>query len=452
MGQGFEVRWAAVWVWALVSSWSLVVSAQGAAPGQFDHLFEQDLNIEIEKEVERTAPPLIAVPPARLPDGDPGAHGEPIAEIMRFDLQISGLFSKMNPAHFKDFEPKEGFLVDQIDFNRWQASGAAYLIKSRYKEVEGQISLEMGFFDIKKREQIELKWKPTSAERDKVRGAVHSFINAVVEHMTGSPGIFGTRLALAQWEAGQKHILAMDMDGGNRSRISNNGSINVLPSWGDSGGIYYTSYLRDNPDLYFAEGGQTRLISSVPGTNHGAALCGGKIAVTLSMGSTNTDIYLLDPSNGRVRARLTDHWGIDTSPSWSPDCSRIAFVSDRGGNPQIYVMNASGGDQKRLTFSGRNNTTPAWSPKGDEIAFTGYTGAGAEIFTTDMQGFIRRVTFCRGHCEHPSWSPDANYMAYIEQRGSTPPQLFITPLHRSRYHSTRITHDGGVYATPSWQR
>jgi TolB protein len=114
-------------------------------------------------------------------------------------------------------------------------------------------------------------------------------------------------------------------------------------------------------------------------------------------------------------------------------------------------MKASGEDQTRLTFSGRNNTTPEWSPNGDEIAFTGYTGTGTEVFITDLKGFIRRVTHCKGNCEDPSWSPDGNFMAFIEQIGPEPPQLFISPLFRHRY-KTRITRGGGIYATPAWQR
>ncbi len=437
----------------LASSWSSWSWSQGGAnPGQFDDLFEGELDIDIEKEVVRSAPPKIAVPAARQIDGAEGAEGELIAEILRFDFEITGLFSPTDPKSFKDFEASEGFTADQINYDRWQQEGVEYLVKARTRQVAKEIELEMAFFQISRREQLEVKWKPHATDPEQLRQAVHGFANAVVEHMTGSKGVFGTRLVLAGQEGQAKNIFVMDIDGARRVKMSNNRSINVLPTWAGGGGVYFTSYVRDNPDLYFTKGEEARVVSAVPGTNHGAATCGDRIAVTLSMGSTNTDIYLLDPQSGRIKARLTNHWGIDTSPSWSPDCSQIAFVSDRGGTPQIYLMDASGGDQRRLTFSGRNNTTPEWSPKGDEIAFTGYVSTGTDIFITTLGGFMRRLTHCRSYCEDPTWSPDGNYIAFIGQKDEERPQLYISPVNISRSHKTLITREGGSWGTPSWER
>ena len=56
---------------------------------------------------------------------------------------------------------------------------------------------------------------------------------------------------------------------------------------------------------------------------------------------------------------------IDTSPSYSPDGSQVVFTSDRGGQPQIYVMGADGSNQTRISFGGGSYSTPVWSPRGD---------------------------------------------------------------------------------------
>ena len=68
--------------------------------------------------------------------------------------------------------------------------------------------------------------------------------------------------------------------------------------------------------------------------------------------------------------RLTDTAAIDTAPCYAPDGSNICFESDRGGRPQIYVMPASGGQAKRISFGDGSYSTPVWSPRGDFIAFT----------------------------------------------------------------------------------
>ena len=66
--------------------------------------------------------------------------------------------------------------------------------------------------------------------------------------------------------------------------------------------------------------------------------------------------------------------GIDVGGSYSPDGGRIVFESDRSGSQQIYVMDASGGNQRRISFFGGRAATPEWSPRGDQIAFTHIAG------------------------------------------------------------------------------
>ena len=55
------------------------------------------------------------------------------------------------------------------------------------------------------------------------------------------------------------------------------------------------------------------------------------------------------------------------------------FTSDRGGQPQIYVMGADGSGQTRISFGGGSYSTPVWSPRGDLIAFTKQSGGEFQI-------------------------------------------------------------------------
>ena len=67
-------------------------------------------------------------------------------------------------------------------------------------------------------------------------------------------------------------------------------------------------------------------------------------------------------ADGSGETRITDNQADDRYPTWSPDGLRIAFVSDRDGNREIYVMNTDGGDQTRLTNNPDSDFAPAWSP------------------------------------------------------------------------------------------
>ena len=345
--------------------------------------------------------------PIAVPDTMGGGLAAEVAEVLRFDLQVAGYFNVLPSDSFFFNTATDGMTASTINFQNWFNVGAAGVIKS---SVQGG-NLDLRLFLVDRGEQVKLNWTAKGVDARSVRKETHEFVNAVLEYYTGTRGPFGTPIAFAaRSKAGQKHVYVMDTDGASVFRVSEAGDINVLPGWG-AGGVYYTSYRDGNPNLYLGAGKASKLISDRPGINASAAWCGGKLVATLSQGGNNADLYLLDPASGAILSRLTDHWAIDTSPTFSPDCSQIAFESDRAGGPQIFVMSAGGGGARQLTHAGKYNSTPSWSPKGDKIAFTGIDEGGAsDIFTVDLGGHIERLTQNQGRNEEPSYSPDGNYL------------------------------------------
>ena len=99
----------------------------------------------------------------------------------------------------------------------------------------------------------------------------------------------------------------------------------------------------------------------------------------------DADIYVMD-AQGVSIVQLTYDPTTDELPAWSPDSSRIAFASDRGGDSDIYVMDADGSNVVQLTHDPEYDSAPAWSPDGDRIAFHSYRDGDADIYVMNADG------------------------------------------------------------------
>jgi TolB protein len=117
--------------------------------------------------------------------------------------------------------------------------------------------------------------------------------------------------------------------------------------------------------------------------------------------------------------KLTNHPSINTSPTWSPSGTQIAFSSDRTGNPQVYVIGADGvGQAARITVSEGYADKPTWSPAPyNEIAYTARTGPGNDIQVIDMATReVRQLTFGEGSNESPAFAPNGRHIAFTSTR------------------------------------
>jgi TolB protein len=378
----------------------------------------------------------LAVPRA---EGD-GDSARTAVETLSQDMDVTGLFQVLDSASFPQQLQAEGLAFSSP---MWTQVGAQAVIKM--KASGGQ--LEGRLFVVARGDTAVLSKSYRSGD---IRDAVHEFVNDVLQSFTGIRGVFGSRIAFAQTGPGSHEIASVDMDGGRMAVLTKMQSDCLLPAYSPSGGeIAFTSYLRDNPDLWIvsAGGGRARRTSKQPGMNTGGAWApdGGSIVLTLSY-QGNSELYKISPVDGAIKGRLTNNPTIDSSPAFSPDGGQIAFVSNRQGSPQIFVMSSSGGGARRVTYQGKYNQTPRWNPdpKKSQIAFTGRDERGVfDVFFIDTKTQqVTRVTQGKGSNMDPAWSPDGRLLVYASSRGG----LFVN--NPETRHEVRITKGGA--ASPTW--
>jgi Tol biopolymer transport system component len=129
------------------------------------------------------------------------------------------------------------------------------------------------------------------------------------------------------------------------------------------------------------------------------------------------DIYTIDFDAGGLVTRLTIHPDRDSSPTWSPDGSQIAFRRRAGGNSDIYVMDADGSDARRLTNDPAFDGDPQWSPDGTQILFTTDRAGNFDIWVMNVDGSGQTpLTEHPADDEYPAWSRDGEYIAFQSTR------------------------------------
>lgn len=371
--------------------------------------------------------------PTFVGQNDPAAS----VEVLRNDLRLSGLF---------DVVPTNGAskvvaTIDLLDRSGWASSSVQSVVQGRLDVAGGNVQLELRLFELGKGDNPVLA-KSYRGSAAQLRGFVHDFANEVLRLLTGEKGVFGTRLTFARRsKPGNKDVFVADFDGFGLSRVSLGRGVAMLPNFGP-GGIWYSVLTKQG--MYITRAGvNEKPVITNSGLNMGVTECGGRMVFS-STRDGNSEIYSAN-ADGSDMKRLTNHPGIDVSPACGPG-GQIAFVSSRHGSPQIFTMDGSGGNVRRITFRGSYNQTPSWCQKSDTpvIVFTGRDN-NMDIFSINTStGEYKRLTQGQGTNKDPAFSPDCRMVAFTSSRGG----VFV--MDADGAHQTMVIP--GAAETVRWSR
>jgi TolB protein len=378
--------------------------------------------------------------------GKASAWSAELDREIREGLAFTGIFN-MIPPPMNLFETG-GSGRPALNFGALNSIGAEIFAGGSLSAEAGQVKLSMAVYETFGAKPI--LSKTYTGRPDNLRAIAHAFSADLVKLLTGRRSVFGSSIVFVSNRSGFKEIYSCAFDGGSISQLTRSRSISLTPSLSPDGTrLAYTDYSSGRPGLKIMNMADRRVssvrqsgVSIDPGWRSNA-----EVATTLSF-EGDQDIYLVRP-DGSLARRVTSSRGIDLSPSFSPDGTKMAFVSARFGNPQVFILDLGTGQTRRLTYNGNYNTQPSWSPAGDKIAYTTMEKNGEiNIFTIrpDGSGATQLTSGAREN-ESPSWSPCGDMIVFASGRQG---QKKLYVMNANGENQRRLLQMEGEQMQPSW--
>jgi TolB protein len=330
------------------------------------------------------------------------------------DLRYAGIFDVVSKSMIPNATPGS---PQEINLANWAAdpSNAAYVAFGALAVNGGRVTVQGFLYDTHQTQnpQVLGKQYADNASVENTRQIAHRFADEIIERLGGTPGIAETKIYYVSEKSGSKEIWVMDYDGMNQRQLTHLGTVSLSP--------------RVSPD-------NSRVAFS-------------------SLGKSGWSIRMYSLDLGRLVAFPA--WGDTTlSPAWSSDGTKLAYSSARSGDPDIYVCDASGNNEHRITAFRGPDVSPTWNPKSNaQIAWVSGRTKLPQIYIMDADGAnVTRMTD-GGYASAPSWSPNGQFLTFAWNRSYGPgapggEDIYIMNIATKAW--VQLTHDSGMNDSPSW--
>ena len=359
----------------------------------------------------------IAVPDFKAANPDP-RNGELLKtfnDTLWNDLSNAGIFDMVS----KSFYPlgQVGAPAD-VKFEAWNVPppNAAMLAFGNIGAEGNNVTVQGWLDDVKNvnSPQILGKQYNDTASTQAARTIAHKFADEIIFRLGGGiNGIAETQIFYVSARGGRKEIWAMDYDGANQHPVTTLGTISLSPHISPDGSrLAFSSFTGSSWEIRMFSFDLNRLVSFP------------------RFGNTNL------------------------SPSWSPDGSRLALSSSRSGDPEIYVVDQSGSNLRRITNTRGPDVSPVWNRKtGSEIAWVSGRSGLPQIYEMGSDGTNVQQMTDQGYAVSPAWSPNGQFLVFSWMRHYGPgapgaQDIYIMDVASKQW--VQLTHDGGRNDFPSW--
>lgn len=394
-----------------------------------------------------------------------------LEKVLQFDLDHNGMTYLIKVTDEKEKRAAASQFNQSPKASDWKALKAFYVVKVQIQDKKLAARLFSANTEVTKSiDNIILTGNLANDRRQ-----IHQLADIIFKTLFGKDGIATTRIIYTvkskQGSTWNSEMWESDYDGGNARQLTQDSGYAITPVYVPpkagftSGTFFFVSYKTGQPKIYYqslAPNAEAHRLTFLRGNQLMPTITKQRDKLAFICDITgNPDLFVqaFSPEAGAIGKPyqiFSTHQATQGTPTFSPDGSQIAFVSNKDGSPRIYVINVpeAGTSLKDIkatliTKRNRESSAPAWSPDGTKIAYCSMVEGARQVWVYDFATREeRQLTQGRGNKENPSWAPDSLHLVFNSSDAGAC-DLYLINLNQA--DAAKITSGAGEKRFPCWE-